>query len=64
VLGFQSLERRTTAMINDSTRASQDRFLMIAVIVAAISTALMASSLIGSDPRVSGAPADAARTIR
>jgi len=35
-------------MISNQTKATQDRFLMIAAIIAALSTALMVSSLLGS----------------
>lgn len=51
-------------MISDQTRASQDRFLLTAIIIAALSTALMVAGLIGSGPHNHLMATDPPQTIR
>lgn len=51
-------------MISKEMKESQDRFLLATVIIAALSTFLMVSGLLGSGPSVVPQPSDPPQTVQ
>jgi len=51
-------------MISKEMKESQDRFLLAAIVIAAVSTLIMVNGLVGSGPHPISQPFDTPQTIQ